>query len=315
MPTGTTVAPPTESPTGSPAETRQRCRTIRPSGHQCPSAALRGHEHCFFHGRDRRRLRNVRYSPAVIEIPILDNYAAVQVVCTDVARALAAGTLDIHIARQIGITVGIALRTLPRPTVPEAGSKKEESAAAPEPVAEIILTPEGEEIAPVTPYDEASGKPKRVWSFAEFLYRTAFPEHDGEPLPESGYEDPEKGSPLASLPEPHPETGQLGPLPGSFPVRPLPPAQPDPPPPAPDANPPASHQPKPGILPELQAEASTRMSRHPGQRNREPAALCQTSPSAGMSSVLTHEKPWKQIRMNYLQEEPNEMNQLQKGGD
>jgi hypothetical protein len=90
---------------------------------------------------------------------MLDNHAAVQVVCTDVARALAAGTLDIHIARQIGITVGIALRTLPRPAVPEAGSKKEESAAAPEPVAEIILTPEGEEIAPVTPYDEAAASP------------------------------------------------------------------------------------------------------------------------------------------------------------
>ena len=237
MPTETPVASPAETP----AETRQRCRTIRPSGHQCPSAALRGHEHCFFHGRDRRRLRNVRYSPAIIEIPILDNYAAVQVVCTDVARALAAGTIDIHIARQIDITVGIALRTLPRPAVPEAGSKKEESAAAaPEPVAEIILTPEGEEIAPVTPYDEANGKPKRVWSFAEFLYRKAFPEHDGEPLPESGYVDPEKGSALSPGPEPHPES-----------------AQPHSILPAPYENPPSIHQPKPGILPDLQASAST----------------------------------------------------------
>jgi hypothetical protein len=196
-----------------------------------------------------------QYSPAIIEIPILDNYAAVQVVFTDVARALAAGTLDINIARQIDITVGIALRTLPRPTVPEAGSKKEESAAAaPEPVAEIILTPEGEEIAPVTPYDEANGKPKRVWSFAEFLYRKAFPEHDGEPLPESGYEDPEKGSALSHHPELHP--GQPVPVSDALSVRPLPPAQLDPPPHAPDGNAQPSRQPTPGILRDLQAAAS-----------------------------------------------------------
>jgi hypothetical protein len=95
-------------------EIRQRCRTIQPSGHQWQSAALSGHDHCFFHGRDSRRLRNVKYSPAIIEVPLLDNHAVIQVVVTDLARGLAAGILDLNIARQIAAILAVALRNLPR---------------------------------------------------------------------------------------------------------------------------------------------------------------------------------------------------------
>jgi hypothetical protein len=249
---------PIETTTETPTETRQRCRTLRPSGHQCRAAALRGHDHCFFHGRDSRRLRNVKYSPAVIEIPLLDNHAAIQVVCTDVARALAAGTLDINIARQIGVTVGIALRTLPRLAAPATGSKKEES-AAPEPVAEIVLTPEGEEIAPETEYHGSNGRQERVWSLSEYLYRKAFPRQAGEPLPEEGYIDPAKGSILPSQPQP----GEPDPLH----LQPLKRIQPNPPSPAPDRNPESSHQPTPGILPELQAQKQSRMKCLHGQKH------------------------------------------------
>jgi hypothetical protein len=176
-------------------EIRQRCRTVRPDGHQCPDAALSGHEQCYPHGRDRRRLRNIRYAPAVIEIPLLDNRAAIQVVCTDVARAIAAGTIDFVAARLINASLRVAAQTLPRPTAPRAASQKEQQ-RAPELLAEIVVTPEGEELAPPTPYrgpEEKEEKKERVWSFSEYLYRNAYPERAAEPLPEEGYIDPGKG--------------------------------------------------------------------------------------------------------------------------
>ena len=196
---------PTDAPT---AEVRLRCRHLQPSGHKCPSPALSGHPHCYIHGSDRRRLRNVKVVPAVIDIPLLDNHIAIQAVCTDIARALVAGTLDINTARQILSALSIAARTLPRPISASRSKSKQDKPEAPEPVAEIVRTPEGEELAPETPYDASAGKKEREWSFAEYLYRKTYPERANEPLPEEGYVDPEKGS---SIPD-QPALGQPYPL-------------------------------------------------------------------------------------------------------
>ena len=242
----------TQQPT---TEARQQCRHLQPSGHRCPSAALSGHRDCYVHGSDRRRQANVRQTPAIIEIPHLDNRAAIQAVCTDLARGLAAGTLDIKVAHEIGMLARLALATLP--PLPRPRAKKDDTMAeAPAPVAEIVLTPEGEEIAPETPYHEAEDKKEPDWSFAEFLYRQAYPEKADEPLPREGYVDPEKGSIIP----PRPPIGQLAPPIADAPSQPqieprengenmnaeegI------------DGSSQADYQPKPGILPELNAVAT-----------------------------------------------------------
>jgi hypothetical protein len=229
-----------QSPAQQTAETLQRCRTIRPSGHQCQNAALSGHDQCFIHGRDRRRLRNVRYSPAVIEIPLLDNCAAIQIVCTDVARALAAGTIDHATARFIVSTVRVAAQCLPRPAAPKASSKAgKESAEPPEPVAAIVTTAEGEELAPPTPYavrGEKEEKKEAPWSLSRFLYHQMRPEKANAPLPPEGYIDPHDANVIPSGDEtnlaPRPEPGRQK---------------------AAEHNKPKP-APQPGILPELTAE-------------------------------------------------------------
>ncbi len=178
---------------------KMQCRYLKPDGVRCTKAALNGEFYCFHHGRDRRHTRNVRYSPAIIQIPLLDNRAAIQVVLTDLARGLAAGTLDIRISREITHVLRLASLQLTRPAL-EAPRLAEALASlpAPEPVDEVTLTPEGDELGPELPYHGASGKPEREWSFSEFLYRTVFPQQAGQPLPEEGYIDPAKApTPLA----------------------------------------------------------------------------------------------------------------------
>ena len=219
-------------------EPLRRCRSIGPHGRQCPDPALRDGFFCYTHRRDRTRASALCAAPAIIEVPLLDSHAAIQSVATEVARALAAGTIDAAAVRGYQSMLAIALRTLPRPTSRAASSAKAGAAAeapksggAPSPTAgsrssatrsavpgsgrasstpaettndapltEIVITPEGEELAPDIPYHAPEAKKERVWSFAEYLYRTAHPERAHEPLPEEGYIDPEKGS---SIPDPN----------------------------------------------------------------------------------------------------------------
>ncbi|MBB6144042.1 hypothetical protein HNQ77_001994 [Silvibacterium bohemicum] len=174
----------------SQSKVRRRCRALRPSGYQCEAPALRGGDHCFAHDRDRRR----RTAPAALEIPLLDSHAAIQTAATDIARAVAAGTLDLNAARILNATLRVAAQTLPRAS--SRTRSKEDSAAQPasEPVSEIVLSPEGEEMAPETPYQEQEVKQERTWSFAEYLYRTLHPDSPDAALPEAGYESPDENS-------------------------------------------------------------------------------------------------------------------------
>jgi hypothetical protein len=171
------------------SEMRRRCRTLRPSGYQCEAPALRGGDRCFAHKRDRQR----RTAPAALEIPLLDSHAAIQAAATDIARAVAAGTLDLNAARILNATLRVASQTLPRPS---ARSRKDDAAAQPasEPVSEVVLTPEGEEMAPESIYQEQEVKRERTWSFAEYLYRTLHPDRRNAALPEEGYESVEESS-------------------------------------------------------------------------------------------------------------------------
>jgi hypothetical protein len=168
---------------------QQRCRYLASDGLQCRHRSLAGHHWCYQHQQDRQNLR--RLHAPVLEIPLLDSHAAIQTACTGVARALLSGSLDPSAARVLNATLAVALRALPRPSL--AAAPKDQPAEIPEPVAEVVLTPEGEELAPEAPYYGPHGKKKRVWSFAEYLYHQIYPDRKDQPLPEEGYYDPEKG--------------------------------------------------------------------------------------------------------------------------
>lgn len=177
-------------------EIKKQCRYLRPDGVQCLRPALRNEAYCFHHGRDRRHTRYTRTSPALIQIPLLDNRAAIQTVLTDVARALAAGTLEVAISRELVSVLKVASQQLPRPSASIPVPSVATAVSAPElpsSVDEITLTPEGDELGPDLPYHGPNGKPAREWSFSEFLYRSVFSPNPGQPLPEDGYIDPAKG--------------------------------------------------------------------------------------------------------------------------
>ncbi len=162
-------------------EVHLRCRTVRPGGRRCEKAALGGNDRCHTHERDRLHRGDVINAPAVIEISLLDNHAAIQAGFTDVSRALLAGTLDHATARLLIAIFRGASQTLLRPVASKASKEISEPL---EPVTEIITTPEGEELAPPMPWNTAEVKKERAWSLSEFLYRSIHPEKADEPLPD-----------------------------------------------------------------------------------------------------------------------------------
>lgn len=168
---------------------KMQCRYIKSDGHPCRGLALRGQNYCFTHGRDLRRYANTSCAPACIHIPRLDNRADILQVVTDIARALAAGTIDHASARLLMAAARLASRQLPPPRDLDAHrrDKEAEVRAEPEPVEEVFPGPNGEELAPETPYRETQNKPEREWSFAEYLYHKTYPGNEGKPLPEEGY--------------------------------------------------------------------------------------------------------------------------------
>jgi hypothetical protein len=175
------------------AREKMQCRYIKSDGHPCRGLALRGHLYCFTHGRDFRRQAAIHCSPAQIQVPRLDNRADIQQLITDVARALAAGTIDHATARLLMAAARLASRHLPPPPALAALTSEE---TAPEPVEEVVTGPNGEDLAPKTPYLAGSAKAERKWSFSEFLYHSVYPGNENKPLPESGYlrHDAESGT-------------------------------------------------------------------------------------------------------------------------
>src|SRR5277367_4335379 len=83
------------------------CQHVRPSGRKCEALAIRGHRFCYFHLQARRGYSTVTPAEAVangatapapesatITLPMLEDRSAVQIVLTEVLRALAANQID-----------------------------------------------------------------------------------------------------------------------------------------------------------------------------------------------------------------------------
>ncbi len=116
------------------------CRHIMPSGRQCHGYALQGGDLCYFHSR--RRLAAAKPADS-IEIPLLEERCVIQVVITQVLRAIANNTIDRPRASLLLYGLQLALQSVDR----KADAIPFGSVEA------ISETSDGEELA-ADPYDE-----------------------------------------------------------------------------------------------------------------------------------------------------------------
>jgi hypothetical protein len=136
--------------------TSYECQHVRPSGRKCEAIAIRGHRFCYFHLQSRRglaavtpaeALANGAIAPATaaatITLPMLEDRSAVQIVLTEVLRALAANQID---AKRAGLLLyGLQIAA--------ANCSKYDEIGHLHPVHDLELTPEGEEVGPLVQTD------------------------------------------------------------------------------------------------------------------------------------------------------------------
>ncbi|WP_446742523.1 hypothetical protein [Silvibacterium acidisoli] len=124
----------------------QLCRHIKPEGTQCSAAALRAGRFCHAHERLHTANGQVTSLPAV-ELLFPEDRVAIQTNLFRIADALAAGRIDLGTSNAMTYNMRAALSNLgQRPLLPASSPAGE--GASPQPVARVILTPEGDRIAP-----------------------------------------------------------------------------------------------------------------------------------------------------------------------
>jgi hypothetical protein len=138
---------------------RLQCRYLRPNGVQCRHVATRGHHYCYHH--DRHGSPRYISQPRPLSLPLLDDRSAIQVAVTDIARAALIGTISPAVTGRLLWAMQIATTLLP---------KASKDTPLEEPVEEVVLTEEGEELAPEQPYYGPNGKPEQKWDFSKWLY-------------------------------------------------------------------------------------------------------------------------------------------------
>lgn len=131
------------------------CQHVRPSGKKCAARAIRGHRFCYFHLQTRRGYANITPAEAVangatapvpgaatISMPMLEDRSAVQLVITDVLRALAANQIDTKRASLLLYGLQIA----------SANCSKFDDIGYISSVHYLEQTPEGEEVGPLVEF-------------------------------------------------------------------------------------------------------------------------------------------------------------------
>lgn len=132
------------------------CQHVRPSGRKCEAVAIRGHRFCYFHLQSRRGYSTVTAAETVangaiapapesttITMPVLEDRTAVQMVLTEVLRALAANQID---AKRAGLLLyGLQIAS--------SNCSQYDNIGHHAPVRELDLTPEGEEVGPLVERD------------------------------------------------------------------------------------------------------------------------------------------------------------------
>jgi hypothetical protein len=96
----------------------QECRFIKSNGLKCQSPAMRGSQFCYFHGRTRIYVQRPR-SREPLQLPALENQAAIHFALNEVFQALASGNLDTKRAANLFQALQMARQTVhaaPSPT-------------------------------------------------------------------------------------------------------------------------------------------------------------------------------------------------------
>jgi hypothetical protein len=133
-------------------DTYYECQHVRPSGKKCEAIAIRGHHFCYFHLQSRRgyvavtpaeAVANGAIAPvpaaATIALPMLEDRSAVQLVLTEVLRALANNQLDTRRAGLLLYGLQIAAGNCSKTDV--IGDLYQ--------VPELEVTPDGEQVGPL----------------------------------------------------------------------------------------------------------------------------------------------------------------------
>jgi hypothetical protein len=124
------------------------CRHIRAAGDKCKAAALKGQPFCYFHTRERERAGRPLHERYFLQIPRLEDRAAIQIALTELAQAIADDQIDARRAGQLLYCFQIASQNA-------RGAFKTEGRS----VREVGKTADGQDLAPsVENYTEDFGK-------------------------------------------------------------------------------------------------------------------------------------------------------------
>jgi len=162
---------------------KQQCRHIHANGKQCRSIALRGQPTCFCHRADtigRNAALDAAGShafgpnaPLPLDIPLLDNQAAITFTLTQTMRLISAGILTDRRSGQLLYGLNIAQRGLDcqqRHERQQVQNKQAEAPVPQEPEPEITRSGEGEWLGPEQRYFGPNGKTEVRWDFGKWYY-------------------------------------------------------------------------------------------------------------------------------------------------
>jgi hypothetical protein len=141
------------------SSSRQQCRYLHPNGHRCLKPARRGEYFCHSHLKHRRPVLAL----TATTLPLLDDRSSIQLTLTQILQGIFTNTLDPKQGGHLLYGLQIAAALLPK-------SGKNEQLPAQEPIEEVTLTEEGEELAPESRYFGPNGKPEQRWDFSKYLY-------------------------------------------------------------------------------------------------------------------------------------------------
>jgi len=140
----------------------RRCRCLTVAGRQCLKNALAGEKFCHEHKQHRRPVCPQKDS---VEMPLLEDLSAIQLVTSQVSQGLFADTIDPRRAGKILYACQVAAMTMARPS-----TVKTEPANDYDPVTEVFKDDNGELLGPEVPWVGVDGCFEPIWSRDKMLY-------------------------------------------------------------------------------------------------------------------------------------------------
>lgn len=163
----------------------RRCRALTVSGRMCHQRAMRAEQFCVAHNQHRRPVCPPKGGK--VDMPLLEDLSAIQLVASQVAHGLFTDTLDPWRAGKILYACQVAALTVPRPARLEAQPVKED-----EPVTEVFRDLNGEILGPEQPWIGKGGSFEPSWSWEKYLYEREC-ERLGKPKPQTPADMPPGG--------------------------------------------------------------------------------------------------------------------------